>query len=292
MMTMFGKKTLITSNDPKGLHFVNNICRTAYDKSKLDDDSAQRLNENGDEVKAAMMKIISEFSVSNQFANEEVDSSYVYPKEYSMQPITEQVRIIAKLFNLSPDDALVYADTLTTNVPEGAEGWFAIPRWEKIAPTYGEAVENVLAKIDSSRKFKNYRKGQLHSRFLKLHTRTASMLQKIGETQTGDILILPAQFALKHRGKSIRRARETFGNNEFGLGSFMIGCMLLTHPDRMVRWEELDIDCAGDEYSPDGDGDFSKSLRFYFSGGEVRFGSRGVGSAFGGYGSCSGFLPQ
>src|SRR3989344_8133000 len=187
MMTMFGKKTLITSNDPKGLHFVNNICRTAYDKSKLDDDSAQRLNENGDEVKAAMMEIISKFSVSNQFANEEVDSSYKYPNEYELKPIEEQIQVIAKLFNLSPNEALANVTALkNVGLPEGAEGWFAIPRWEKIAPTYGEAVENVLAKIDSSRKFKNYRKGQLHSRFLKLHTRTASMLQKIGETQTGD----------------------------------------------------------------------------------------------------------
>jgi hypothetical protein len=32
--------------------------------------------------------------------------------------------------------------------------------------------------------------------------------------------------------------------------------MALVHPERYVRWEELDTDCAGDEFAPDADGAF------------------------------------
>jgi hypothetical protein len=36
-------------------------------------------------------------------------------------------------------------------LPAGAEVWFAIPRWQTIAPSYGAAVEIVLAKIGEMR---------------------------------------------------------------------------------------------------------------------------------------------
>jgi hypothetical protein len=46
MMTMSKKTTLITSDDPKGQQFIA-LCRVAYNKAKLDDTRAQRLNEHG-----------------------------------------------------------------------------------------------------------------------------------------------------------------------------------------------------------------------------------------------------
>jgi hypothetical protein len=42
-------------------------------------------------------------------------------------------------------------------LPSGAEGYFAIPRWQNLAGTYNEAIEKVLAKLASTRPFYNYR---------------------------------------------------------------------------------------------------------------------------------------
>ena len=46
-------------------------------------------------------------------------------------------------------------------LPEGAEAWFAIPRWQALAPTYNEAVEMVLGVLAPKRKFHNRIVGRL-----------------------------------------------------------------------------------------------------------------------------------
>ena len=118
------------------------------------------------------------------------------------------------------------------------------------------------------------------------------MMAKLVEGQEGDILVIPAQFGFRHRGKSVRRARETFYDNEFGLSSFTVGTMLLTHPEREVEWEQLHIDCSGDEYSPDADGQFVDAPIFYWVVGELHFSNRWTDDADEQFGSASGFLPQ
>ncbi|MBU0624750.1 hypothetical protein KKF05_00220 [Patescibacteria group bacterium] len=107
-----------------------------------------------------------------------------------------------------------------------------------------------------------------------------------------DILVVPAQFGLRHRGRSVRRAREVFMANEFGLGAFAIGIMLLTHPEREVQWEQLHVDCAGDEFAPEAGGGFSGAPLFRFSGGGVGFSARWFDDAYEFCGSASAFLSQ
>ncbi|MEK7115128.1 MAG: hypothetical protein AAB847_02105, partial [Patescibacteria group bacterium] len=86
---------------------------------------------------------------------------------------------------------------------------------------------------------------------------------------------------------------EVFTANEFGLGAFAIGIMLLTHPEREVQWEQLHVDCAGDEFSPGGDDDgFSFAPLFHFHDGEVKFLAGWFGNARGRYGSASAFFSQ
>ena len=295
-------QTLITSRDPKGLHAVG-LFEAVYNKSKLDEARAQRLNERGGELQDGIAKLIAELSVSNQYANEEVRSSYTYPKEYKgPKPIADQIKALAKIFDLDPSHAIEFVKNLPA-LPEGAEGWFAIPSVDALAKKhfpevtdpvqkYCQAVQLVHTKIAASRSFYNYREGQITPAQLRVHARTAHALDLIAETQKGDILIVAAQLGMRHRGKSVRRAREVFVANEFGLGSLAVGSIVLTHPERLVRWEELDMDCSGDEFSPGADGGFSRSPCFYFDGG-VWFVARFVGvPPRDGFGSVSGFLSQ
>lgn len=295
-------QTLITSRDPKGLHAVG-LFEAVYNKSKLDDARAQRLNERGGELQDGIAKLIAELSVSNQYANEEVRSSYTYPKEYKgPKPIADQIKAIAKIFDLDPASALEYAKSLP-QLPDGAEGWFAIPSVDALAAKhfpevtdpvqkYCQAVQLVHTKIAASRSFYNYREGQITPAQLRVHARTAHALDLIAETQKGDILIVAAQLGMRHRGRSVRRAREVFVANEFGFGSLAVGSIVLTHPERLVRWEELDMDCSGDEFAPDADGGFSVAPFFGFRGGEVKFGAYWFDGADESYGSASAFLSQ
>ena len=283
--------TSITEGQKKQVkQFAEDAVDRAIAEGLLGKDGIQKLIENGDEFQARIITGIKELSVSNQFADEEVESSYAYPKGYKVKGITEQTNILRQLF-----PGICFADEKIAEqpLPPNAEGWFAIPKWQSIAPTYGEAVEKVLAMIASKRKFYNYRDGQLGAEYLRQHAKTAKMFQKLGDEQKDyDILVVPAQFGLRHRGRSVRRAREVFQANEFGLGAFAVGIMLLTHPEREVQWEQLHVDCAGDEFAPDADGYFSDAPIFYFRVGKVEFSAYWCDRADGNYGSASAFLSQ
>ncbi|NTU66522.1 MAG: hypothetical protein HGB08_01205 [Candidatus Moranbacteria bacterium] len=224
------------------------------------------------------------------YADEEVASGYTYPNGYALKSLADQIAMLSNLFNLDGAKALAYAENLP-KLPEGAEGWIAAPKWQAIADTYGKAVEKVLALLGESRKFKNWREGQLDEKYLRQTERTVQMLAKFEQQQEGDIIIIPAQFGLRYRGRSVRRARVVFVGNEFGFGSFINGCMLLTHPEREQTWEQLNIDCAGDEYAPDGNGEFVFAPVFYWNGG-LHFSAGWSSNTGKRFGSASGFLPQ
>jgi hypothetical protein len=261
----------------------------------LGKEAAQRVHRRGNELAANIAKFIAELSVSDQYANEQVATNYNYPVNYRLKPIAEQIEMIAKLYDLDSTVAYTYAKNLEANkteLPEGAEGWFAIPRFEAVAKTYGEAVEKVLGFVGKSRKLKNWREGQLHERYLRQSEKTKQMLATLAASQPGDILIVPAQFGFHHRGKSVRRARETFYDNEFGLGAFAVSTLLLTHPEREVEWGQLHIDCSGDEYSPGADGQFVDAPVFYWHDGKLHFNHNWTYIASKQFGSASGFLPQ
>lgn len=283
----------------------------ALKKVPLDRDGLQRLFENGDEFKSAVAKVIvaktRELSISNQFADEEVRSTYTYPPEYRLRQIGEQVERIAKVLSLSPDNAYAYIrDTLPKlSLPEGIEGigWGAFPSVDAIARRHFpevtdpaerlcRATDLVLALIGKSRKFTNYRVGEILPDRYRMHARTAHALGVIAEQQPGDIQIFPFQFGIRHRGRSMRHAREVFLGPEFGLSAFHGGAQTLIHPERFVRWEQLHVDCPGDEYAPDADGRWDGVPVFDFLGGKVRFDTHRFVHAHGLFGSASGFLPQ
>jgi len=303
-MTM--SQTLITSRDPKGLHAVG-LFEAVYNKSKLDEARAQRLNEHGGELQDGIAELIAELSVSNQYASEEVRSNYTYPKEYKgPKPISQQIDVLAKIFGFSLGFTSEFVEKVlpTLTLPDGAEGWFAIPSIDALASRffpevkdpkerlYCKAVNLVLAKIGESRTFYNYCEGQLTPDRFRLNARTAHALDLLAEQQKGDILIVAAQLGMRHRGKSVHRAREVFVANEFGLGAFAFGIMLLTHPEREVQWEQLHVDCAGDEFAPGADDGFSESPYFRFDGGWVEFNMSFVVNPSVFFGSVSGFLSQ
>ena len=300
------KKALITSKEITSgqkkqiKRFIQDVgeevAEIAVEKANFDKNSSQKFLEQGDEFRSAMLETaiakVKELSVSSQFSNEEMSSKYGYLSGYNPKGITGQTNILRQL-----PPGIGFADEKIADqpVPEGAEGWFAIPKWQSVAPTYGEAVQKVLDLIKKTRdgKFYNYRENQLGPKNLRQSEKSAKMFQKFGEEQKDfDILVIPAQFGIFHRGRSVRRALEIMKDNQFGLGAFAVGIMLLTHPERLQNYDDLWIDCAGDEFSPEADGVFSFAPYFKFIGDEVKFDTFWANLASVLYGSASGFVSQ
>jgi hypothetical protein len=210
------------------------------------DASIAKARKNGGQFKEYLAEPLQNHSINSQYADEELESNYGYFSGYKPKNINDQINILRKFF---PDIGSADGKLTERRLPSNAEGWFAIPRWEKIASTYGEAVQRVL---DLNGASCNHRCRQFDAQYLHQFQKSAEAFQKIGDEQKDhDILIIPAQLGVRHRGRSVRRAREVMNVNEFGLGSFAIGVMILTHPERLQHYKDLRIDCAGDEFSPD-----------------------------------------
>jgi len=290
--------TLITAVTDGQKKQVKRFAEDAVDRAIADDllnkDSIQKLIENGNEFQTRIIAEIKELSTAGQFADEEVASSYGYSSGYKLKRITEQVEILRQFF---PNIGFADEKLAERPFPANAEGWFAIPRWQSVAKTYNEAVEMVFDLLKEQRRgdFYNCHKDKVGvgEQYLRQSENTAKKLQILGDRQKdSDTLIVAAQFGGLHKGKSARRARETFMSNEFGLGVFQIGCMILTHPKRLHGFSDLCINCIGDEYSLNGDGDFSTFLRtpYFTFGYGIRFGEGWGSSANSCYGSASAFL--
>jgi len=312
-MAPMSKKTLapsvvvVTARDSKGLKFMS-IVEAAYNKAGLQDGpegtpegEAQRVNE-----ATGLADLIGEFIKKHRyletFENEEVSSSYGYLSGYKPFGLTGQTNRLRELFSglgFANQDLLQQIENGQVKLPKGAEGWFAIPNWMKnpgiFGETYAEAVQKVLIMIKQARdgKFYNYREGLIDNKHLRQSAKALEAWKQVAEAQGNpDILIVAGQFGLRHRGRSVRRARVVMTSGEFGLGAFAIGCMLLTHPKRLMNYNDLWIDCAGDEFSPDGDGDFSVAPFFRFDDVKVWFDTRYVDDANDRYGTASGFPSQ
>jgi enamine deaminase RidA (YjgF/YER057c/UK114 family) len=233
-------------------------CRTAIEQ--LDRQSAQAVLDMSRKLKSEVVErvveIIHRHTVSDKYKDEEVGSNRVYPPTYRVRPVEAQVTELRKAF---PGLGSCLEKLSRKPLPAGAEAWFAIPRWQAMAPTYSEAVELVLAVLAARRKMSNRIIGKAGEKYLRQSERSKLAEGILAEQQQGnDFLVVAAQAGLLHRGSSARRTRVAMAGNEFGLGVFAMGCMLLTHPERLSTGDTLMIDCSGDEYSVRADYTFDR----------------------------------
>ena len=223
-----------------------------------------------------------------QFDGEETPSTYGYPGSYLIKPLAEQLAIASQVF---PGLAGTTLSTPSSVLPAGAEGWFLLPRWESLAPTYNAGVELVLAAIARSRAVSFARMDRLGPEYLRRDARTTAMFDRLRHETDEAALIVPAQFGLRHRGRSIRRAREILADDEFGLGVFEVGCMLLAHPERLQQADQLYVDCPGDEYSASDEQQFSEAPFYRIIDDRVGFGTSWIGFVDPYFGSATAFMP-
>jgi hypothetical protein len=255
--------------------FLGQAAEEAYRAAieQLDQQSAQTVLDMDkkltSEVANLVVEAIHRHTISDKYKDEQVPSDRVYPPAYKVKPIETQVNDLKKLF---PSLHTCQERLARRDLPDGAEDWFAIPRWQAVAATYNEAVEQALAILATKRKFQCRLTGRLGPTFLRQRERSMLAGKILADQQQGsDILVVAAQAGMRHRGCSARRARVAMAGNEFGAGVFAIACLLLTHPERLSTDETLMIDCGGDEYSLRGDITFDRVPLFDFDMSGIEF---------------------
>lgn len=297
--------SIVTSRDRQGLKFMQ-ICAAAYDKARLSEgEDAQRVNDT-----AGLADLLAEFirnaRATDKYKNEEVPSNYGYLSGYQpgVQDLDRQITRLQQLFPGLGNVNIEFLELVKSGkveLPPNTEKWGVVPNWKKrpdlFGPVYNDGVQKVLDKIKETRNgtFYNYRDGQIDPSRLRQSELSIQFWDKLREMQgDADILIVPFQFGLLYAGNSVRRAIEKFiPASEFGLGAFAVGCLLLTHEERLRNYDDLWIDCSGDEYDdPDGVVRFVLAPYFKFGDSKVKFGAGTVGVASEGCGSASASLPQ
>jgi hypothetical protein len=259
---------------------------------QLDRQSAQIVLDTAKKVKAEIaekaVEIIHRNTASDRYKDEAVPSNRVYPPTYRVRPVEAQVTELRKLL---PGLGECMEKIGHRPVPGGAEAWFAIPRWQAVAPTYNEAVEMLVGVLSTRRKFSNRIVGKLGPAHLRQSERSKLAEKILADQQQGcDILVVAAQAGVLHRGCSARRARVAMMGNEFGLGVFAFASMLLTHPERLSTGETLMVDCGGDEYSVRGDYTFDRVPLFDYDIAGIEFSVFYEDRARNIWGTPSGFL--
>jgi hypothetical protein len=134
------------------------------------------------EVAEKVVEIIHRHTVSDKYKDEEVSSNRVYPPTYRVRPIEAQVTELRKAF---PSLGSCQEKLARRELPEGAEAWFAIPRWQAVASTYNEAVEMMLGVLASKRRFSNRIAGKLGAMYLRQAERSKLAEKILGEQQEG-----------------------------------------------------------------------------------------------------------
>lgn len=224
------------------------------------------------------------------YADEEVDVGEKRGLSCPLSPIEMQMRTIQQLFQELEFDRSIPE---CSPRPSGSEGWLLIPRWEKFAPTYNDAVVRVVTKLKDihPKRFYNYCGGGLGPKYLWEHEHTVAALRRVSALQpSGDVLVVPAQLGSRYHGCSARRARAVYSASEFGLGVFAVSIALLTHPGRLASSSDLRIACIGDEYPvdrPNTDG-----TMFFGYTGSLVLGSVRCHTADCNIGHATGFVPE
>lgn len=191
-----------------------------------------------------------------------------------MKTLKQQADILRKSFGITISVAK------PPKLIAAADGLFVIPKWSKLAPTYGEALQKVFDAIKKERPFYNWREGQLGP----------ENLRELPHKNVPEIISV--QLGKKWKGKSVDTVRKEKASGEILLGAYEVAIILLTNPDILKSSDDLFLDCAGDEASPGADGDFSRAPSFFWGDGELGFGFFWTDDAYDSFGTVSGFLSQ
>lgn len=201
---------------------------------------------------------------------------FTYPKNYRPVPINGQIAELQSVFGLDGRSAFDFVEDLPEK-PVYGETYMAIPSVpalyekffgaDKVFPEtrYSKVVKLVIDEFISQKyNFSLVDPKMIHENSLRVTDHTKSMFVKVREKQDGEILIIGAQLGEKWKNHSVEVVRESYDENEFGLGLFAMLCHAIVNPSRFIGENKLEIDCAGDKVFSKKSGEFSEAPRLYY----------------------------
>lgn len=221
----------------------------------------------------------------------------LYPFEYlGPLPIGKQIDQIAKIFSLNPSQAHKYSQNLPL-LPDGAEGWFAVPKLSVIIQKnfpdvddpitrYSSAVRLMMDQFSSYWHFMCFH--DIRNRLRQVE-KTTDYMFTLESQQAGDILIIPAQFGKRYAGQNYK---NSLSSNEFDLDTFTVGSMSIVHRYRYTTFMEVEVGCYGDQYKDEWGNFGSGSQNFFYHGYDVGFMTDGWGPSGSQCARVTGFIPD
>lgn len=276
----------------------------------LDYHSAQTLLDSENalyELRGIVAENVKRIANGTFLTEQSIPSAYGYHSGYSGgKTVAYQISILKQHdwgrqvnWELNPEQEHI----LNLPLPNGSEGYFV----DVFDP--GMVSDHEVASFDHSRhiffalqalskqmpgKVTNHRNSKFDPSFYRRHRKSAEKMWKLWDSQgcPTELILIPAQFGIRHRGKSVMQSRVMTRDPEFSLDAHEGLAMLLTHGNRLADHDDLWIDFPGSEYSKDGEGEFNHSLYMRVQDGGIRFDAGDARYARARYGSITGFLLQ
>lgn len=219
-----------------------------------------------------------------------------YPRGFRPLSIGQQIRTLKRIDAFADlDDAWVVHEAQDWYDQLDLPFWVEQPLvyvWHESIGGYGRAMNLVrslishkLGLIDHSKGF-DFWKGKQSSL-------TQEVERLIKKDQPGDFIVVPSQLGDRWGGYPTEEVRDGYDATEFGHGLIAACCLTLSHPNRFVEWDQLDMDCPGDEFYSDRPGHTHQiySPTVGQRNDKISVGMEWSKTAVGYQGSVTGFLP-
>lgn len=272
-----------------------------------DGSGIQNLLASGGLVKKIAIGEISQATqgVANPYAASRVKPAYFYPEGYKPNSVEKQVQtLLERLGDLDSRHVAKLAEGWDLARYPQADGLYVEPkptscaRVLKIEDPYGAGwgtllEQGPLAALAATRRFRNWREGELTPNRFRILPSAASALLYLEYIQPGDFLVYPSHTGLPFAGFSVLDARweirHAEDSEQWPRPAASVGWNLFTNPHRLEKFEHLAIDCPGDEFLAGLGGEFGFCPYFFWGGDELRFSTDWIGLASDSFGSASSF---
>lgn len=179
---------------------------------------------------------------------------YGYPENYVLRAVEDQIATLLFFFPQLRSSQLRPVRDLP-DCPLGAEGWFAIVRWQALAKTRVEATKLLFKALNKNQPWRCEQDLDYLLERMECEFWTAQALDDLHEEQASDILLVPAQFGLAKQC-STAKLREDLSEQaeQFALGLPEVLSMILANPGRLdaglaeTKKRSLGLSVAGDYF--------------------------------------------
>ena len=205
---------------------------------------------------------------------------------FKIKPLKEQIEILRNRIHadLGKNDKKFQRRPL----PLGADGWFAVPRWQALSSSKGGATGRLFLAFRDNLRCAHR---ALDFKHRENDICTDAVFEELCRQQEGnEVLVVPARYRFSNgSGSTYPPRKKKKGNIDqksvFFLDTFSVGAILLTHLTNLGDYRGLIVPCSNEVFTSNGHSPNFQILDGYVSFGSVWFDS----STF--HESPIGFLP-